>query len=87
MEYIVVYIYIIISMLFTANFINIIKQLHAGSKKVTLMSLLATSSLVLQFASLAYFFYSQNVACVLITQIYMVLCMLYIKLIYKKDKG
>jgi len=87
LEQIITYLYLIISLLFAANFFNVWRQIQSGSKKVNLMSLLATSSLVLQFAALAYFFSSHQLIWVLLTQIYMVLCMLYIKFVYKKDKG
>ena len=86
MEQIITYTYILISLLFAMNFFNVLKQVQSGSKKVNLMSLLATSSLVFQFAALAYFFSSHELIWVLLTQIYMVLCMLYIKFVYKKDK-
>lgn len=79
-------IYIVISILFTMNFINILKQLNAGSKKVNAMSLLATSSLILHFASLALYFYSPDVYLIVVSQIYMIACMLYIKFVHKKDQ-
>ncbi len=87
MNEVITFIYIIISMLFTLNFINLWKQVQAGSKKVNTMSLLATSSLVFQFVALAFFFYSGEISWVLITQVYMVACMLYIKFIHKKEQG
>ena len=49
------------------------------------MSLLATSSLVFQFGSLSYFFYAGSLGFVVISQVYMVVCMLYMKFIHKKD--
>ena len=87
MEQIITYAYIIISLLFTLNFFNVWKQLKSGSKKVNSMSLLATSSLVFQFAALAYFFATHDLTLIFITQVYMLSCMLYMKFIYKKDKG
>lgn len=81
----ITYIYIIISLLFTMNFIKLWKQVHSGSKKVSAMSLLATSSLVFQFVALAFFFHSNDATWVFVTQLYMILSMLYIKFIHKKD--
>ena len=85
MDFAITYIYIFISLLFTLNFIKLWKQLLAGSKKVNVMSLLATSSLVFQFFALAFYFYSKDATWVFVTQIYMILSMLYIKFIHKKD--
>lgn len=86
MEQFIIYTYIVISIIFMLNFFNIVKQIRTGSKKVNALSLLATSSLVLHFSALAFFFYSQKLIVVFATQIYMLACMLYIKFIHKKDK-
>lgn len=86
MDLAITYIYVIISLLFTLNFINIWRQVRSGSKKVNTMSLLATSSLIFHFASLAFYFYAFNVTWIFASQIYMVICMLYIKFIHKKEQ-
>lgn len=86
MQNIISIIYIIITLLFVSNFLKIASQIRGGSKKVNEYSLLATSSLVLHFLTLAIYFGGHNYYIILGSQAYMLLCMLIIKFL-KKKKG
>jgi hypothetical protein len=61
-------------------------QLREGSKKVNGYSLLATSSLVFHFFALVMYFGAHNHYVILVSQAYMLICMLFIKY-FKKKKG
>lgn len=86
METVIAALYSFIAVLFLSNFFKIAQQIRTGSTKVNKYSLVATSSLVLQFASLGIYFYNHDMYYVIMTQIYLLLCMAYIKF-FNKKKG
>ena len=81
-NYLISILYIAISLFFINNFKKIFLKLKDG-KDINKNSLLAASSLVLQFISLAIYFFTQNTEVVLISQLYMLGCIIF--LIVKKD--
>ncbi len=85
LEQIIAYTYLIIALLFVFNFYKIVEQIKNGKTKLNFYSLLATSSLVSQFLALSYYFHSHQIICVFYSQLYILICMLYIKLFNKKE--
>jgi hypothetical protein len=85
MNYIIAILYIIIAIIFSTNLGILVDKLRNGSKKVSYLSLLATSSLIVNFFCLGFYFLSQNLLFVIVSQIYLLICMVYIKLIKHKD--
>jgi hypothetical protein len=77
--------YLIIAVLFSVNLGVLFQKLREGSKKVNLYSLLATSSLILNFISLAYYFEYDNSNMVIISQTYIIACIVIIKFLRKSD--
>ncbi len=83
-EYIVSTLYFIVTLLFSWNFIVLVRKLRAGSKKVNGMSLLATSSLIVTFLSLSLYFLMNDPIIVVASVIYLLGSMVFIKFFSKK---
>jgi len=81
-NYLIAFLYVIISLFFVNNFKKIHLKLKDG-QSINKNSLLATSSLVFQFSSLSIYFFTQNSNIVLISQVYLLFCVIF--LIVKKD--
>lgn len=81
-NYLIASLYILISLFFMNNFKKIYLKLKDG-KNINKNSLLATSSLIFQFIALAVHFATENSQIVLVSQMYLLFCVLL--LIIKKD--
>jgi multisubunit Na+/H+ antiporter MnhG subunit len=72
--------YLIISVMFVFNLSDLYKKFKEGNKKVSVYSLLATISLIVMFIGSALYFLFKVPQIILVSQIYMLGTMLFIKL-------
>jgi hypothetical protein len=82
MNLLVACLYVVISVFFARNLGKIYAKIKSG-KIANKYSLLAASSLVFQFISLAVHFLTEGVGLVVASQLYMIACMTF--LLLKKD--
>lgn len=79
MELVIVSLYLIITVMFLTNFMSLVNKLIKKSKKVNKLSLLATSSLIFHSMAMSLFFMGTSSSIVLVSQIYLLTCMIYIR--------
>ncbi len=66
-----------LALFFSYNFSEIIKKIKTG-KQINKLSLLATSSLIIHFISIALYFIFQTIILVFISEMWMLFCLIYI---------
>ena len=71
--------YVAIGIMFSINFSDLYEKFKQGNKRVSAYSLLATISLIIMFFGLALYFWLKISEIILISQIYMLGTMLFIK--------